>query len=134
MSTAAVLTKQERRVLERAAAGDTNVQIGKLLYLSAETVKSHLKRVFVKLEARNRAHAVAEGYRLGILRPAANPPVAFVAMAPVSRAIARQEWKAALEMLLEAGVAKAAAVEFLAGERQLAIESGWEPARDRARP
>lgn len=43
------LTWQERRIAELAAAGLTNKEIGKQLYLSPRTISSHLYRVFPKL-------------------------------------------------------------------------------------
>lgn len=56
-----------RDVLALAAGGYTNEEIGARLCVSVETVKWYFKRIFVALAARNRAHAVAEGYRLGVL-------------------------------------------------------------------
>jgi DNA-binding CsgD family transcriptional regulator len=48
------LTAAERRVAREAAAGHTNVEIARRLYLSENTVETHLKRVFAKLEIRSR--------------------------------------------------------------------------------
>lgn len=54
-----VLTEREREVLELLAEGLTNVQIGERLFISANTVKRHLKAVFEKLQVSNRAQAAA---------------------------------------------------------------------------
>lgn len=51
----AALTEQERRIAELAAAGLTNKEIGRQLYLSPRTVSSHLYRVFPKLGITTRA-------------------------------------------------------------------------------
>lgn len=51
------LTDREREVLELLAEGLTNSQIAERLFISANTVKRHLKTVFEKLEVSNRAAA-----------------------------------------------------------------------------
>jgi DNA-binding CsgD family transcriptional regulator len=48
------LTVAERRVARQAAAGHTNAEIARRLHLSENTVETHLKRVFAKLEIRSR--------------------------------------------------------------------------------
>lgn len=54
-----LLTDREREVLELLAEGLTNSQIAERLYISANTVKRHLKSVFEKLDVTNRAAAAA---------------------------------------------------------------------------
>lgn len=54
-----VLTEREREVLDLLAEGLTNSQIAEKLFISANTVKRHLKSVFEKLEVSNRAAAAA---------------------------------------------------------------------------
>jgi DNA-binding NarL/FixJ family response regulator len=61
------LTKRERDVLELIADGFTDSEIGSELRLSEFTIKSHVKRLLVKLSARNRAHAVALAVRRDLL-------------------------------------------------------------------
>jgi DNA-binding CsgD family transcriptional regulator len=61
------LSPRERVTLGHIAAGLTNTRIGERLGLSENTVKSHLRRVFLKLGARDRAHAVSLGYQQGLL-------------------------------------------------------------------
>jgi two-component system, NarL family, response regulator len=53
------LTMKEVEVLTLAAVGCTDRDIAAQLHLSAETVKSYMKRILGRLGARNRAHAVA---------------------------------------------------------------------------
>jgi DNA-binding CsgD family transcriptional regulator len=63
------LTAREHEVLHAAADGLTDEEIGARLFIHAFTVKSHLKHIYAKLGARNRAHAVALGYRRELLTP-----------------------------------------------------------------
>jgi DNA-binding NarL/FixJ family response regulator len=53
------LSHRERQVLALVAAGLTNAQIAKRLYLSESTIKSHLSSVFGKLGVRSRWEAAA---------------------------------------------------------------------------
>jgi len=48
--------------------GRSNAEIGKELYLSEDTVKTHARRLFRKLGAADRAQAVAKGFRWGLVR------------------------------------------------------------------
>ncbi len=68
------LTDREMQVLVGMSDGKTNEEIARDLFLGASTVKTHAKRLFRKLDARDRAHAVAKGFRAGVLRwPARRP-------------------------------------------------------------
>lgn len=62
------ISRHEVRLLELAAAGTSNKDIGGQLFLAEDTVKSQLRRLYAKLGARNRAHAVAIAFRRGWLR------------------------------------------------------------------
>jgi two-component system, NarL family, nitrate/nitrite response regulator NarL len=62
-----VLTRRERDVLELTADGLSAPEIGRRLYLSAATVKGHLQHVYGKLGVSDRAAAVAEAMRRGLL-------------------------------------------------------------------
>jgi DNA-binding CsgD family transcriptional regulator len=53
------LTRREREVVDLAAAGLTNREIGASLFISPGTVRKHLDNVYAKLGVRNRAAAVA---------------------------------------------------------------------------
>lgn len=61
------LTERERQVLHGMSDGRSNAQIGQDLLLSEDTVKTHARRLFRKLHVSDRSHAVAEGFRHGIL-------------------------------------------------------------------
>lgn len=63
----AILTPREREVLTLVGEGATNVQIATALGIGAETVKTLLGRIFVKLGVRRRAQAIAVAHELGIL-------------------------------------------------------------------
>jgi len=60
-------TNREIEVLQLISEGLVNREIGRLLFLSEETVKSHVRHLLAKLQARSRAHAVAVGFRRGLL-------------------------------------------------------------------
>lgn len=62
------LTAREIEVLQLVGAGQRNREIGGHLYISEDTVKSHLKHIMGKLGARGRTHAVALAERRGIIR------------------------------------------------------------------
>jgi DNA-binding NarL/FixJ family response regulator len=53
------LTRRETDVLEELVQGQSNRAIGKNLFISEDTVKSHVKAILRKLGARDRAHAVS---------------------------------------------------------------------------
>lgn len=63
----AALSTRELQVLTGMAHGRSNGTIGRALYLSEDTVKTHARRMFRKLGAVDRAHAVALGYQRGVL-------------------------------------------------------------------
>ena len=60
-------TAREVEVLQLISDGLVNREIGQRLFLSEETVKSHVRHILAKLQARSRAHAVAVGFRRGII-------------------------------------------------------------------
>lgn len=53
------LTRREDDVLEELVKGQSNRQIGENLFISEDTVKSHVKAILRKLGARDRSHAVS---------------------------------------------------------------------------
>lgn len=60
-------TMREVEVLQLISDGLVNREIGERLFLSEETVKSHVRHLLAKLQSRSRAHAVAVGFRRGII-------------------------------------------------------------------
>jgi LuxR family maltose regulon positive regulatory protein len=60
------LTERELQVLERLAQLCTTEEIAAELYVSANTVKTHIKSVFLKLAVNRRSDAVRQGRRLGL--------------------------------------------------------------------
>jgi DNA-binding NarL/FixJ family response regulator len=57
------LTERELEILQLLAFGFTNRDIGRRLYISPDTVKTHLEHVYQKLGASDRTAAVAEAFR-----------------------------------------------------------------------
>lgn len=64
----AVLTAREREVLVLVGQGLTNDEIGKSLFLSPLTAKTHVSRIMSKLAARDRVQLVVVAYETGIVR------------------------------------------------------------------
>jgi len=65
---APTLTERELEVLAGMCEGMSNAEIGRSLFLSEDTVKTHARRLFRKLGAADRAHAVAIALRRGLVR------------------------------------------------------------------
>jgi DNA-binding NarL/FixJ family response regulator len=63
-----VLSAREREVLVLLAEGRTNREIAAALSITLATVKSHLVRIYAKLEASNRNEALGRAVNLGLLR------------------------------------------------------------------
>jgi DNA-binding NarL/FixJ family response regulator len=62
------LTARETEVLQRIADGNRNRDIAKLLFISEETVKVHIKHIMDKLGAKDRTQAIAIAVRRGIIQ------------------------------------------------------------------
>ncbi len=65
----ATLTDREREVVTHVAAGRTNEEIARELFLSPTTAKTHVSRAMTKLGARDRAQVVVMAYESGLVRP-----------------------------------------------------------------
>jgi DNA-binding NarL/FixJ family response regulator len=63
------LTARELDVLTLIAKGHSNSEIADELFISGVTVKSHIGRIFVKLNLRDRAAAIVYAYDNGIVTP-----------------------------------------------------------------
>jgi two-component system, NarL family, response regulator LiaR len=62
------ITRREHEVLELIAAGMSNNEIAAKLFVSTSTIKTHASRLFSKLDANRRTHAIKRAKELGILR------------------------------------------------------------------
>lgn len=66
--TLARLSAREAEVLEQLAAGLNNAEIAAGMFLSSETVKSHVASLLAKLDVRDRTQAVILAYETGFIR------------------------------------------------------------------
>ena len=63
------LSHREREIASLVAAGNTNPEIARALFLSPKTIEAHMRRIFAKLGVSSRAQVAAEIAR-------ENPPIA----------------------------------------------------------
>lgn len=63
------LSPRESEILKLIAGGATNREIAKTLFISEATIKTHLLHIYEKLGVRDRAAAVGEAYRRGLISP-----------------------------------------------------------------
>jgi DNA-binding NarL/FixJ family response regulator len=61
------VTRRQQQILQLIANGDSTATVARRLGLSTETVKTHTKQIFARLEARDRAHAVAIALRSSLI-------------------------------------------------------------------
>jgi DNA-binding NarL/FixJ family response regulator len=62
------LTDREREVLGLVGQGLTNEEIGRELFLSPLTAKTHVSRIMAKLTARDRVQLVVIAYETGLVK------------------------------------------------------------------
>ncbi|MGH3151987.1 MAG: helix-turn-helix domain-containing protein [Streptosporangiaceae bacterium] len=65
------LTEREREVLALVAAGRSNPEIGRILFISTKTASVHVSNILAKLGVSGRVEAAAVAHRLGVYGPAA---------------------------------------------------------------
>jgi DNA-binding CsgD family transcriptional regulator len=63
------ITARECDVLELVADGHSTAEIARALWITEDTVRTHIKRTLARLGARTRAHAVAIAFREGLWKP-----------------------------------------------------------------
>ncbi len=63
------LTEREVEVLRLVARGDSNMQISAQLYISVNTVKTHIKNILSKLQLENRTQVAAFAAKAGLVGP-----------------------------------------------------------------
>lgn len=69
------LSRREYEVLQLIAGGMENQAVANELYVSVETVRTHVKNILRKLRARDRTHAVSLAYQAGLLSGGTVGPV-----------------------------------------------------------
>ena len=70
----AALTDREREVLILVARGLSNAEIARKLYISPATAKTHVARLLMKLDARDRAQLIIAAYESGLITPQSPEP------------------------------------------------------------
>ena len=66
-SLRSLLSEREWDVLKELGQGKSNAEIAEALFLSQETIKSHIKALLQKLKAKDRTHAVVIAFQQGLL-------------------------------------------------------------------
>lgn len=79
----AVLTNRETEILHRVADGKTNGEIGMDLFLSEDTIKTHVRRIFRKVGARDRAQLVHLAHVTGLLTAGAESSTEAKPVVPI---------------------------------------------------
>jgi DNA-binding NarL/FixJ family response regulator len=72
-SSLGALSPRELEVLELIARGQSNAEIADTLYLSENTVKTHVTHILDKLGLRDRVQAVIHAYETGVIEPGTKP-------------------------------------------------------------
>ena len=68
------LTQRETEVLTLVARGWSNQEIGEALFVTPATVKTHVSRLLMKLDARDRAQLIVIAYETGLVKAHPRPP------------------------------------------------------------
>jgi DNA-binding NarL/FixJ family response regulator len=70
------LTPREAEVLRLIAAGQSNREIARALFVSEATIKTHVNRIFAKTGSRDRAQAIRYAYTHGYASSSLGPGIA----------------------------------------------------------
>ncbi len=70
-----ILTDREKEILKWIREGKSNIEISMLIGLSENTVRTHLKKIFKKLDVCCRAQAVSAAFENGIFRVSSLPNI-----------------------------------------------------------
>lgn len=68
LTSGVLLSERELEVLQCLAKGMTSAEIARHLFISENTVKTHVRHILEKLEAGNRAEAVSKAIQMGLIR------------------------------------------------------------------
>ncbi|MFI7672296.1 DNA-binding response regulator [Actinophytocola sp. NPDC049390] len=68
------LSGRQQQILSLIADGNSYAEVGRLLFISTETVRTHVKQILRRLNARDRAHAVSLAYQAGLLGRSGRAP------------------------------------------------------------
>lgn len=79
-------TPQQERVLELAAQGLTNKEIGGRLFVSESTVRFHIQKLKTKLGAHTKTELIAKAIRTGLISPAGEAPASHESQGAGGRA------------------------------------------------
>jgi DNA-binding CsgD family transcriptional regulator len=113
------LTAQQRRVLIAVADGLSNTEIGARLYITEDTVKTHMRHIFSAIGTRSRARAAALAVAWGIADPTTSTPAPSEPPAP--EADSRPVLVSGHLIQRAAAVAVAGAVGVLSVEHQVEV-------------
>ena len=61
------LTKREKQILDLLSSGSSNRELGDQLFISEQTIKWHLHKIYSKLGAKNRTGAMAQAKRFALI-------------------------------------------------------------------
>ena len=76
-----MLTRRELEILQLVAEGHSNAQVGRLLWVTEQTVKFHLSNIYRKLDVSNRTEASRWAQVRNLLPPAGSREPAAAAVA-----------------------------------------------------
>lgn len=70
-----LLSKREMEVLAFLPSGKSNKELGQVLFVSENTIKTHLKQIYAKMDVRNRVEAIEKAKSLNWIEKSENHPI-----------------------------------------------------------